>query len=120
VDVRCVEFEDFSIRSATFDGKAVITTGAQGIPELRSDGDKLPDDEGFKRSRGAAGVPDETPGFLWVDLEEILPMILGLADAAEEDVPPSIRANLEPLQSFLVWAELDGRTSSFSAFLEID
>jgi hypothetical protein len=65
-------------------------------------------------------VPDATPGFLWLDLERILPMILGLAEATDEQVPGEVRANLEPLQSFFAWTELDGRTSSFSAFLEID
>jgi len=120
VEVRCIELEDFSIRSATFDGMGVVTTGAEAIRAIRSDNEKLPDDERFRRSRDAAGMPGETPGFVWVDLEGLLPMILGLADAAEEDVPPSVRANLAPLQSLLAWAELDGRTSSLSAFLEID
>jgi hypothetical protein len=31
-----------------------------------------------------------------------------------------VRANLEPLKSFLAWGDADGRTSSFSAFLGID
>jgi hypothetical protein len=120
VEVRCIELDDFSVRSAVFEGKAVVTTGAQAISAIRSADDKLPDDERFDRSRDAAGLPGETPGFVWIDLEGILPMVVGLADAAEEDVPASVRANLEPLQSFLAWSELDGRTSRLSAFLEID
>lgn len=120
VEVRCMEFEDFAIRSAAFDGKGVVTTGAEAIPEIRADDEKLPDDERFNQARDAAEVPDATPGFLWLDLEGILPMILGLAEATDAEVPGEVRANLEPLQSFFAWTELDGRTSSFSAFLEID
>lgn len=120
VAVRCIEFEDFALRSATFDGKAVVTTGARAIAEIRSPGEKLPDSDSFSEARDAAGLPDATPGFVWVDLEGLLPMLLGLADAADEDVPAEVGANLEPLQSLVAWAEQDGRTSSFSAFLEID
>jgi hypothetical protein len=35
-------------------------------------------------------------------------------------MPAEIRENLEPLGSFLAWADRDGRSGSFTAFLQID
>jgi Protein of unknown function (DUF3352) len=119
--IKCVELDDdFALSYGVFDGKAVFTTGADGISKLRSDDERLPDAADFTSSRDAAGLPEEVPGFLWLDLEESLPMIFGLAEATDNQVPPAVRANLEPLRSVYVWGELDGRTSSFSAFLQID
>ena len=57
---------------------------------------------------------------MWLDLEDGLPMILGLAEVSGQSIPADIRANLEPLGSFLAWAETDGRNGSFTAFLQID
>lgn len=119
--IKCVELDDdFALRYGVLDGKAVFTTGLDGISKLLSDDERLPDAADFKSSRDAAGLPEEVPGFLWLDLEELLPMILGLAEAADQQLPPTARANLEPLRSFFAWGEVDGRTSSFSAFLQID
>jgi hypothetical protein len=65
-------------------------------------------------------MPAESVGFMWLDLEDGIPMVLGLAGAAGGTVPAEIRENLEPLGSFLAWAGSDGRSGSFTAFLEID
>lgn len=120
VPVDCVDFGKLSIRAAAFDGRVVVTTGQGAIRKLRSGGPKLADDARYEQARKVAGIPDETPGFLWVDIKDVLPMIFGFVEAGEVQLPPDVRANLEPLQSLLVWGELDGRTSSFSAFLQID
>jgi hypothetical protein len=120
IPVRCVDFGEIDLRAAVVDGKVVVTTGPSPVAELRSSGTKLPDSEAYKDAVQAAGMPDETAGLLWIDLGKAVPMILGFADASDEPVPPDVRANLEPLKSFLVWGDSDGRTSSFSAFLQID
>jgi hypothetical protein len=120
VTVQCVEFGDFKIRYAAFDDKVVVTTGAQSIEEIRSGGPRLADDESFKEAREAAGLPDENGGFLWFDLEDGLPLVFGLADFADEQVPPEVRRNLEPLRSLVAWAEEEGRMSKAQLFLAID
>jgi Protein of unknown function (DUF3352) len=120
VHVDCVGFDNFELRTAAFDEKVVVTIGQGAIAKLRGDGDKLADDEGFKDARDAAGMPDESVGFMWLDLEDGLPMVLGLASASGESIPAEIRENLEPLGSFLAWADSDGRSGSFTAFLQID
>jgi hypothetical protein len=120
VPLTCVDLGDVELRTAAFDNKVVITTGQGAIAKLRGSSPRLGDDEGFKKSRDAAGLPAESAGFMWVDLEDGIPMILGLANASGASIPAEIRANLEPLGSFLAWAESDGRTGSFTAFLQID
>ena len=120
VHVDCIGFDNFELRTAAFDEKVVVTIGQGAIAKLRGDGDKLADDEGFKDARDAAGMPDESVGFMWLDLEDGIPMVLGLASASGESIPAEIRENLEPLGSFLAWADSDGRSGSFTAFLQID
>jgi hypothetical protein len=120
IRVRCLDLGEIDIRYAAFDGKVVVTTGPNPVSELRGSGPKLAGSEAFKNAVQAADMPDETAGFIWVDLARTVPMILGFVDAADEQVPPDVRANLKPLQSFLAWGDADGRTSSFSAFLGID
>jgi hypothetical protein len=122
VTVNCVVFSSFSIRYAAFDGKVVVTTGAQSIEEIRSGGPRLTDDEAFQDAREAAGMPDETGGFVWLDLEDGLPLVFGLAEASgdSDEIPQEVRRNLEPLRSLVAWADRDGRTSSSELFLAID
>ncbi|MEK6276269.1 MAG: DUF3352 domain-containing protein [Actinomycetota bacterium] len=118
--VKCIDLGAIQLRTAGFDDKVVLTTGQDAISKLRGDGPRLGDDDGFKSARDAAGLPKKSAGFIWIDLEDAIPMILGLADASGTSIPAEIRANLEPLGSFLAWAESDGRTGSFTAFLQID
>lgn len=122
VTVNCVSLSGFSIRYAAFDGKVVVTTGAQSIEEIRSGGPRLADDDAFKSARSAAGMPEATGGFVWLDFEDGLPLVFGLADAAggSGEIPAEIRRNLEPLRSLVAWADRDGRTSSAELFLAID
>ena len=122
VKVNCVGLSGFSIRYAAFDGKVVITTGAQSIEEIRSGGPRLADDDAFKSARAAAGMPDETAGFLWLDVEDGLPLVIGLAEASggSAAIPQAFRRNLEPLRSLVAWSDRDGRTSTAELFLAID
>ena len=122
VTVKCIGVSGFTIRYAAFDGKVVVTTGAQSIEEIRSGGPRLADDDAFKSARDAAGMPDETAGFVWLDIEDGLPLAVGLAEAfgGSAAIPQEIRRNLEPLRSLVAWADSEGRTSSAELFLAID
>ena len=122
VTVKCVGFSGVSIRYAAFDGKVVVTSGAQSIEEIRSGGPRLADDDAFKGARDAAGMPDATAGFVWLDFEDGLPLVFSLAEASgsNDAIPPEIRRNLEPLRSLIAWTDSEGRTSSAELFLAID
>jgi hypothetical protein len=120
VPVKCVDLGEVELRTAAFDQKVVVTIGQGAIAKLRGDDDRLADDEEFKDARDAGGMPAESVGFMWLDLEDGIPMVLGLAAATGESIPAEIRENLEPLGSFLAWVDRDGRSGSFTAFLQID
>jgi hypothetical protein len=120
IPLTCVDIEGIELRTAAFESKVVITSGQGAIAKLHGSSPRLGDDPGFKKSRDAAGLPDKSAGFMWIDLEDGIPLILGLANASGTSIPADIRANLEPLGSFLAWAESDGRTGTFTAFLQID
>jgi hypothetical protein len=108
-----------SIYYAAFDGHLVITTSEQGIVDLQSGENRLADDEAFKATTSAAGLPDETTGFLYVDLSKALPAVLGLAGAGGANVPATIRTNLEPLHSLVLYGTRDGDMAKFVGVLAI-
>jgi len=122
VEARELDLGQFSLFYAGFDGKLVLTSGRDGIEDLRADGPKLADDDGFSQAQEAAGAPDETVGFVYLDLEEGVPLALDLANLGDEDVPDDVRQNLEPLRSLFGYAtsEDGGNRSEFALFLGIE
>src|SRR3954447_242508 len=66
--VKSLNFGPVTIRWAGFDGRVLLTSGPTGIEDYRAAGDKLSDADSFKQALDAAGVPDKTNGFLYVDL----------------------------------------------------
>ncbi|MEO8290785.1 MAG: DUF3352 domain-containing protein [Gaiellaceae bacterium] len=120
VNAKQVAINDFvSLYYAAFDGNLVLTTSRQGIAALRSENGRLADSEAFKEALSEAGTPDETTGFVYVNLTEALPAVLGLLGAGGLDVPAWVSANLEPLQSLVLWGERDGDLATFTGFLSI-
>ena len=109
----------FSICYAAFDGRLVITTSRQGIADVKATDNRLADDEGFKDATGAAGMPDETTGFLYVDLSKAVPALLGLVGAGGENVPDWVQGNLEPLRSLVLYGGRDGDVATFHGTLSI-
>src|SRR4029079_4072091 len=86
----------FSVYYAVFDGKLVITTSREGIADLRADDGRLADDEAFKDAAEAAGEPGATTGFLYVDLDQALPVLSGLMGFSGQATPDWLDRNLEP------------------------
>jgi Protein of unknown function (DUF3352) len=109
----------FSLYYAGFDGRLVVTMSREGIADLREEGDRFSDSETFSEAKDLAGMPDETVGFLYADLQEIIPYILGIAGLSGGDVPPEIEANLEPLQQLIVYGSEEENVLRFAAFLGI-
>jgi uncharacterized protein DUF3352 len=109
----------FSVYYAAFDGKLVITTSRQGIADLQADGDRLADDEAFKDATEAAGMPSETTGFLYADLDQALPTVFGLMGFSGQSTPDWLERNLEPLQSLVLYGERDGDIAKLVGLLSI-
>jgi hypothetical protein len=110
----------FSLYYAAFDGVLVLTTSREGIASLREQDDRLSDDPDFRDALDQADAPDETTGFAYINLKDALANLLGLAQMGGGNLPPELRANLEPLQHLVFYGTKDGRTVRFNAFLAID
>jgi hypothetical protein len=109
----------FSVYYAAFDGKLVITTSREGISDLRADDGRLADEEAFKAATEGAGMPDETTGFLYVDLEQALPILSGLMGFSGQATPDWLDRNLEPLQSLVLYGERDSDVARLVGLLSI-
>ena len=116
---KTVTFGSFAVHYGTSDGKIVLSSGVNGIADYGGSGDHLPDSADFKEAQSAAGMPDSTGGFMYVDLKNALPLIEGFAGLAGQQLPQHVTENLRPLRSFLAWTEGQSDSRTFDAFLEI-
>jgi Protein of unknown function (DUF3352) len=109
-----------SLYYAAFDGLLVVTTSREGIVALRQESDRLSDSEAFDDALDEAGVPDETQGFGYLDLESIIPVVLAFQGVAEEGIEPEAQAYFDPLESLVFYGDQDDETASFTLFLGVE
>jgi hypothetical protein len=109
----------FSIFYAAFDGKLVVTSAQSGIADLRQSGPRLKDDANFKDAKSAAGMPDSTSGFIYVNLKDSIPLIESAAQLGGQTIPSEVGGNLAPLHAFVAYGKGGGTETSFAAFLQI-
>jgi hypothetical protein len=114
-----LSLDEVSVFWAVFDGKAVISLGRQGIASLKEGGDGLDSNEVYESAVSGADMPDETSGFVFVNLQEGVPLLLDLVQLAGEQVDPEVRSNLEPLRSVLLWASTDDGLSEVRSFVGV-
>lgn len=101
------------------DGHIAVTTSRAGIQALADGGDSLADDAAFKRATDAAEVGDDEI-YAYFDLQRLVDLVDDIAGFAEEDLPADVRANLEPLRSFVAFGNTsDSNNIEVGAFLEI-
>ena len=117
--VKTVELGNFTIHYGAVDGKVLLTSGLNGIADYGTSGDRLPDSADFKEAKDAAGMPDSTGGFAYVDVKDVLPLLEGLAALSGDSLPSDVTENLRPLRSFLAWSEGGSDSRTYNAFLEI-
>ena len=117
--VKTVNLGNLAIHYGALDGKVLLTSGPNGIADYGTSGDRLPDSEDFREAKDAAGMPDSTGGFAYVDLKDALPLLEGFASLSGEELPSDVTENLRPLRSFLAWSEGGSDSRTFDAFLEI-
>jgi hypothetical protein len=116
---RTLDFKQFAVHYGAVGGKIVITNAAGGVSAAGGSGNKLPASADFSEAKSAAGLPDSTSGFIYVDLKNAIPLIEGFAGLSGSNLSPMVTQNLRPLRSFLAWGASSGDTQSFDAFLEI-
>ena len=119
-DVTTANFQGFTVNLGSIENALVLTTSKPVIEELGSGGEKLADSDRFKQALEAADTPDEYTGLLYTNLSEAIELALNWAGAADEDLPPEVSRNLEPLRSLVVWGAQDGNLATSLLFLEIE
>jgi uncharacterized protein DUF3352 len=120
VSLKQIKGQNFSIYYGVFDGKLVVTDATTGIKGLRDSGQKLAEDALFTDAKDAAGMPDETAGFLYVNLKDAIPLIENLLTSFGGNIDPAVQQNLDPLKSFLLFASVDGPKATFSGFVGVE
>jgi Protein of unknown function (DUF3352) len=108
-----------TIYYAAFGGKVVVTDSTAGISDLRGGGAKLADDPTFRDATKAAGMPDSTGGFLYVNLKDGIPYAESFAQLVGMSIPAQVDANLRPLQAFVVYGSTANGKAELTAFLEL-
>jgi hypothetical protein len=119
-DVTTARFGGFMIAVGTKDGAVVLSTSTNVFSRSVADG--LGDSERYKGALDAAGAPDQYTGLAYVDITqawELVRSYLGFSGENDE-LPPSVSRNLEPLKSLVAYGTRDGSLSTSLAFLEID
>ncbi len=119
VAVKKLTGEQFAIYYGAVDGKLVFTSSTTGITGLK-EGDKLDSDDTFSKAREAVDMPDETAGFLYANLKQLVPLVLNFSTTAGRTVPPDVEGNLEPLRSLLFYGAADGDKVSLTGFLGLE
>lgn len=117
-EVRLVEADGATVRYARLDDDTVIvTTGVTGIRDFASDGDKLDSSDAYKRAADAVGLGDRTGGFLYVDIDGLLPIVDGYAgDALSADD----REAIQKVDAFVLEASRGGETTTLTGFLRLN
>ena len=109
-----------SLYATAYDDRVVVSTSKRGIEDLRDDGDRLVDEDGYKDVLDAAGVGDGEDVFVYVDMDEAYALAERVAQLADHPLPPDVRENLEPLRAVVVSGELGKDESRGSVFLALN
>jgi hypothetical protein len=114
-----VQVGSLTVAYAVFDGMAVVTTAPAGIEALKEGGESLSDDAAYKDAREAAGVPDQSSGFFYWNIEDTVPLLRSYAQLSDQSIPPQVWTNLRPLRSLVFYGAGEKGEARFSAFLRI-
>ena len=76
------------------DGRLVFTDVPAGIRGFRHPGASLADGQQYRGMKRPSGLPEKTPGFVYVDIRSTIPFAEKLAQTR---IPEDIRRNLKPL-----------------------
>ena len=115
--VSMVVVEDVTIRYARLDADTVVvTSGDDALAVLAGDGPKLVDSDGYRRAAEDVGLEDRTKGFVYVDVDGILPLFESLAG---ESIPADVRDGAEAVDSLVFQTSGDGDTTTVSGFVRV-
>ena len=117
LEVSKVVSEGVTVRYARLDADTiVVTSGADALAILAGDGPKLAESEDFLRAAEDVGLEDRTKGFVYVDVDGMLPLI---EDLAGESIPPDVRDGVAAVDSLVFQTSGDGDTTRVSGFVRV-
>ncbi len=97
------------------DDTLIVTIGEGAITAFRSAGEKLVDSEGFTKAADRVSLDNLTTGFVFVDIDGLIPFIEGLA--GPDAVPAEARDVLGSLDSFILSGSSNGELLQVSGFV---
>ena len=117
LEVSTLVVEDVTVRYARLDADTiVVTTGEDALALLAGTGPKLVDSEGYLRAAEDVGLEDRTKGFVYVDVDGMLPLIENLAG---ESIPPDVRDGVAAVDSLIFQTSGDGDSTRVSGFVRV-
>jgi hypothetical protein len=112
-----VELGPVTLSYGARDGVLAVTTA--GLAALDAAADPITGDPRFTQAAERAQMPDESAGFLYVRLDDLVPLATMLAGTAGAELPQEVRANLQPLRTLFLWGGRDGDRTTFAGTLEL-
>jgi hypothetical protein len=115
-EVRRVVTDGATVSYARLPDDAIIaTTGADAIRTFLGDGPKLVDSDAYKRAADAVDMGEKTRGFVYLDVDGLLP----LAQQSGGAVPPDAGDALSAVDSFILEATSAGDVTKVSGFVRL-
>lgn len=119
IAVRELDLGSASIYYGVVDGKVVVTDASAAFRAVKDGPDKpLADDGVFTDVKDAAGMPESSNGWLYLNLKDGVPLVESLARLGSQRIPPEVEQNLQPLRSALVYGSRDGDLQDIVAFVQ--
>jgi hypothetical protein len=117
IEVSKLVVNGVTISYARFDAETVVvTSGQDALAILSGAGPKLADSEDFQRAAEDVGLEGRTKGFVYVDVDGMLPLIESLAG---ESIPAEVRDSVEAVDSLVFQTSGDGDTTRVSGFVRV-
>jgi len=115
IAVSTLVVEDVTVRYARLDADTVVvTSGEDAIALLAGDGPKLADSDDFRRAAEDVGLEDRTKGFVYVDVDGLLPLIESLSG---ETIPADVRDGIGAIDSLVFQTSGDSATTRVRGFV---
>ena len=112
-----LQVEGVSLSYARLEDAVIATTGPTGIADFLGDGAKLSDAQSFTTAADRVELGERTRGFAYVDIDGLIPLVESLTGPTA--VPAEARDVLEAVDSFILQASGDGKTTTLSGFLRV-
>jgi hypothetical protein len=111
---------------AVFDGKLVLTNAEGAIRGLKGGSQRLADSQAWRDAKTSAGLPDQTVGIFYADVQKLLPLIEKLqassssgTGSSSKPLSPQAKRNLAPLGTLLLYGAVNGNVATAKGFVSV-